>query len=80
MLDKEFKYFLDHQDELLTKYEGRYIVIKDQKVIGSYESELEAYTETRKKHKLGTFLIQHCIPGKAAYTQTFHSRVYVARV
>jgi len=29
MLDKEFKYFVDHQNDLVQKYSGRYIVIKD---------------------------------------------------
>jgi hypothetical protein len=77
MLDKEFKYFVDHQNELNQKYNGRYIVIKDENVIGDYANELVAYTETSKHHKVGTFLIQLCIPGTQAYTQTFHSRVYL---
>jgi len=80
MLDKEFKYFLDHQEELLRKYEGRFVVIKNEKVIGDFGSEMEAYTETKKNHEVGTFLIQHCISGTAAYTQTFHSRVYIVSV
>ena len=75
MLEKEFKYYLDHQDELLKKYNGRVIVIKGDKVIGDYSSEAEAYTESLKSHKLGTFLIQVCVPGSDTYTQTFHSRV-----
>lgn len=75
MLEKEFKYYLDHQDELLKKYNGRVIVIKGDEVIGDYNSEAEAYTESLKSHKLGTFLIQVCVPGSDTYTQTFHSRV-----
>lgn len=27
MLDKEFKYYLDHQEELIPLYDGKYIVI-----------------------------------------------------
>lgn len=76
MLEKEFKYFLNNQKELVEKYNGKFIVIKDSSVIGSYDSNAEAYNETIKKgEELGTFLIQHCIPGEDAYTQTFHSRV-----
>lgn len=74
-LKKEFDYYLEHQDELLKKFNGRFIVIKDNNVIGDYSSQLEAFNETKKVHKLGTFLIQFCSPGKSAYTQTFHSRV-----
>jgi hypothetical protein len=27
MLDKEFKYYLDHQEELLPTYNGKYVMI-----------------------------------------------------
>ena len=33
-LDKEFDFYLEHQKELLKKYNGRFIVIKNAKVIG----------------------------------------------
>ena len=79
MLSREFQYYKQHQDELVSKFEGKYIVIKDEEVIGSYSSELEAYLETKKNHALGTFLIQFCAPGKENYTQTFHSRLVAPR-
>lgn len=75
MLDTEFKYYVVHQKELLDKYAGKFIVIKEENVIGAYVSQMEAYNETLKTEKLGTFLIQHCIPGTQSYTHTFHSRV-----
>ncbi len=56
-------------------YNGKFIVIKDCKVMGSYDSELDAVKETAKKHELGTFLVQKCDPGTDSYTQTYHSRV-----
>ena len=73
-LEKEFKYYLEHQDELVKMHNGKFIVIKDCQVIGSYASETEAIAETLTKHDLGTFLLQKCEPGNASYTQTFHSR------
>lgn len=75
MLDKEFQYYIDHQVELVEKYLGKFLVIKDLSVIGVYNTEIEAYSETIKKHELGTFLIQECQPGDENYTQTFRSRV-----
>lgn len=72
-LEKEFKYYLDRQDEFIEKYSGKALVIKNQKVIGIYDSELEAIEETTKKHELGTFLVQLCSPG--AESCTYHSRV-----
>ena len=77
-LEKEFKYYLSHQDELVKKYNGKILVIKDQRVIGDYNSEAQAIQDTVKKHPLGTFLIQKCEPGAESYTQTFHSRVAFA--
>lgn len=75
MLEKEFKYYLDHQEELVNQYNGKFLVIIDQKVVGVYSSMDEAYFEAQKKYELGTFLIQKCTPGNSAYTMTFHSNV-----
>ena len=75
MLEKEFKYYLDNQEKLLKKFNGRFIVVKNNAVIGDYNSELEALIETKKIHKIGTFLIQKCTPGENDYSQTYHSRV-----
>lgn len=75
MLEKEFKYYLNNQDELVKQYNGKFIVIKNQTVIGYYDTEMDSYNETLKEHKLGTFLIQHCLPGEESHTATFHSRV-----
>jgi hypothetical protein len=77
MLEKEFQYYKDHQKELVDKFEGKFVVIKGEQVIGSYDSEIEAYEETKKTEELGTFLIQQALPGAENYTQTFHSRVSV---
>lgn len=74
-LEKEFNYYLEHQDELVKKYNGKFIVIKNCEVIGAYDSELEAVEKTSQQHELGTFLVQKCEPGNAAYTQTYQSRV-----
>jgi hypothetical protein len=76
MLEKEFKYFQDHRNELAREHEGKFVVIKDESVIAFYDSELQAYTETKKSHEPGTFLIQKCLPGENPDVQIFH-RVYL---
>lgn len=75
MLEQEFKYYLDHQEELVKKYLDKFLVIKDQKVAGVYETKEAAYDDATSKYELGTFLIQHCLPGSLSHTQTFHSQV-----
>jgi len=74
-LKKEFKYYLDHQAELVEKYRGKFIVIKNSQVIGAYDTETQAIRDTQKTQELGTFLVQKCEEGNESYTQTFHSRV-----
>jgi hypothetical protein len=78
MLDKEFQYYLDNQSELVKKYNGRFIVIIGEDVVGNYDSYEQALFESMKQYELGTFLIQECTEGEEAYTQTFHSRVVFA--
>ena len=73
-LKKEFDFFVAHQDELVKKYKGKFLVIKNRKVIGAHPTIRAAYAETQQEHPLGTFAIYHCIPGPEAYTQVFHSR------
>jgi hypothetical protein len=77
-LKPEFEWYLAHKAELLKKFNGKFVVIKNRQVIGAYKAELEAVQETRKAHALGTFLVQKVEPGDAAYTQTFNSRVSFA--
>jgi hypothetical protein len=78
MLEKEFKYYIDNQNELVKVYNGKYLLIKGQKVIEAFNDQASAYIEGTKNYELGTFLIQYCSPGKDNYTQTFHSRVRFA--
>ena len=78
ILEKEFQYYLDHQNDLVVKYNGKYIVIKNQQVIGVFDDELEAIKKTSTEHELGTFLVQKCEPGTSSYSQTYHSRVAFA--
>lgn len=77
LLKEEFEYYIAHQSEFVTKYAGKFIVLKDKKVIGAYDSEIEAYQESQKENELGTFLIQHVESGAENYTQTFYSQVAI---
>ena len=73
MLEKEFKYYLDNQNELVEKYNGRVLVIVNEKVVGDYVDDKDAYIDSIEKYELGTFLIQKCTPGDEAYTQYFYT-------
>ena len=57
---KEYLWFEAHEAELLRNYFGRYIIIKDEQVIGDYGSRKLARQQTLKHHKPGTFIIHLC--------------------
>ena len=77
MLEKEFKYYIDNQEDLVKRYSGKFLVIKNRKVIGEYNSTGEAYDNAIKTEALGTFLIQHCFAGKESYSRTFQSPIII---
>lgn len=74
MLENEFKFYQANKADLLKKYNNRYVVIKDQKVLGDFATREEAIEATQKDHALGTFLIQH-VSVSDEEIQRFHSRV-----
>jgi hypothetical protein len=76
MLEKEFQYYLDNQDDLVKKYNNRFIVIIDNKVVGHFDDYEQALFQSLKQYEAGTFLIQECTEGEEAYTDTFCSPVY----
>lgn len=67
-LREQFAFYLAHQEELLKEYAGKAIVLKDNKVVGEYESEWDAVEQAQKEYKPGTFLVQLVTPGTSAYT------------
>ena len=71
-LKREFEYYRANKADFLKKYEGKFIVIKGQEVLGAFDEQLEAIDETRKAHELGTFLVQHVVEDDVAF---FYSRV-----
>lgn len=78
MLTNEFKYYLDHQAELVEKYIGKFLIIKDEEVQASYDDHIEAYYAAEEKFGLGNFLLQHCLPGEMSTSRTFNSQVILS--
>ena len=73
MLEKEFEFFKNNQQSLVDKYNGKYIVIVDNDVVGCYPTNEIALYNAKQKYHMGTFLIQHCIEGESAYTCRIHT-------
>ena len=75
-LQELFYWFIDNQEELVKQYNGKYLIIKDFKVIDSFDDENTAYYEACEKYGLGNFIIQLCIPGEEAYTIVMNTPRY----
>lgn len=70
MFQEELRFFQDNQDKLVSKYDGKVLVIKGKEVVGAYPTELDAFIEASKKYKAGSFMIQPCRAGIDAFTVT----------
>ncbi len=67
MLEKEFKFYQDHKKELIDKYNNRFVVIKEQKVIADFSSD-------RSGEKHGTRALSRGNGGN--FTDAFAPRTY----
>lgn len=57
-LEKELAYFNAHREELVSHYEGQFVLIKDDSYLGSFTTEAEAYEEGLKRLGNQPFLIK----------------------
>ena len=66
MLDREFHYYKAHENELVKQYNGKFIAIVGEQVVGVFDEEFTAYQEMKTKYGLGNFLTStlraHCRP------------------
>ncbi len=70
-VDADFQWFLDHQGELVEKYRGRTLAIRNSEVIGDFASEDELLDNITLP--IGEYMIQLCEPGERAYTTSIYT-------
>lgn len=71
--EADFQWFIAHQDELMKKFNGKTLAIRDGVVLGAYASAAEAVARTRRP--LREYMIQLCIPGDEAHTVQVYTPV-----
>ena len=71
MIETLFKYYLEHQEDLVTKYNGKYLIITREGVVGAYDSLNEGYEVALKTYGKGNFMLQLCSEGEKDYSQRF---------
>ena len=72
-LTEAFKYYVAHQDELVEKYDGKVIAIKDCAVVGAFDSYGEAIEWADQRYEPGTCALQKVSAGPKDYTITLHT-------
>ena len=73
-VNKNYDYFEENIEDLIAKYDGKYIVIKDRKVIFDSLKMEEALEYVKNKYKPGEYIIQKCEKPDDSI-QVFYSRV-----
>ncbi len=72
-LKKDLDWYIENQQELSEKYNGKVLLIVNQHLIGAYDSMQEAYATAIKTYTLGTFTLQPCSSDSDSYTLTLYS-------
>jgi hypothetical protein len=75
-LKKDLEWYIQNQQELSEKYNGKILLIVNQKLIGVFDSMQDAYAAAMKTYTLGTFTLQPCSPDADSYTLTLYSPAY----
>ena len=70
---EDFNYFIKHYQELYNKYGHKFIAIKNGKILGVFDTEIQAITDVSKKYPLGTFIVQECNGNESGYTNYISS-------
>lgn len=65
--NRDFSFFLKNYQNLFKSYGHKFIAIKDEKVLGAYDSVPEAINTLSENYKPGTYIIQECTGDEKAY-------------
>ena len=75
-LKKNLDWYIANQRELSAKYNGKVLLIVDQKLMEAFASMESAYHTAIKSYAPGTFTLQPCSPDQDSYTLTLYSPGY----
>jgi len=68
MQEKDFEWFVANYKELFEKYGRSFLAIKNEHVLGAYNSFKKAVEATQLTEALGSFIVQECNGDESAYT------------
>lgn len=65
---KALNYYKANQKELVTKYNGKTLIFKDDVIIDIRDTIEEAYAFAVEEYGIGNFSLQEVAPGEGSYT------------
>jgi len=68
MQDNDFRWFLSNCNNLYKSYGHSFLAIKNEKILGVYDSFKKAADTTLLTEEIGSFIIQECNSDESAYT------------
>jgi hypothetical protein len=77
-LRQNLDWYIANQQELSKKYNGKILLIVDQKLIDVFDSMESAYTTAMKSYAPGTFTLQPCSPDPESYVLMLYSPAFAA--
>jgi len=75
MQDQDFDYFLQNMEGLYQTHGHKFVAIKNQTILGIYDTFNDALESTLKTEELGTFLIQECLENREKMVHHFQGNV-----
>jgi len=79
-LKKNLDWYIANQADLSAKYNGRILLIADQKPVAAFDSMDEACVTALKSCAPGNFTLQPCSPDSDSHTSTLYSPFYSAMI
>ena len=68
MQESDFKWYKENFRDLFQKFGEKFVAIKNETVLGVYDTYADGVIETSKHEELGTFIVQQCGADESAYT------------
>jgi len=75
-LKKNLDWYIANQKQLAEKYNGKVLLIVDQKIVKAFDDMAEAYAEASKHYAPETFTLQECSSDSDSYTLVLYSPMY----
>lgn len=72
MSKEQLDMYIEKQEELLERFNGKIIAVSNGECIGAYDSLVDAYRDMVARNlQEGDYIILRCTPGPSAYTSYF---------